>query len=126
MRKDIEVNKFEKLVKEMYAGFPNWHFIGMVEKVVKTKKVRDILVKNHFFIKEQVKKEKKLQDQYMIGPAALPLVSAWNSEKLAKDIKILTIVLVIVGIVTISVTLIPYLAKSPAIIGLFRSLCVQP
>ena len=87
MKQQIEVKKFEKLVKEMYRGFPNWQFRKMVEDVVVTKEMRDQLIDAKFLVKEQHVVDRQKYDVYMLGPNALTLVSAWETEELTRSIK---------------------------------------
>lgn len=87
---EIEVKKFEKLIKEMYRGFPNWQFRKMVEDVVVTDEMRKQLIDVKYLIKEQHVVNGQKSDVYMLGPNALTLVSAWETEELTRSIKKLT------------------------------------
>ena len=100
LKEKVDVEKFKKLIKEMYKGFPNFEYRGMVEKIITTEKVREELEKAKFLIKEEfADREGNLYNMYMLGPSALPLISAWKTEDLTKKIKTLTIwILVITGI----------------------------
>jgi hypothetical protein len=96
---EIEVEKFKKLIKEMYRGFPNWQFRKMVEEVIVTEDMRKSLLDSKFLLKETHVAEGKEYDVYTLGVNALPLVSAWETEELTKSIRKLTwAVLIMTGI----------------------------
>ena len=95
----IEVKKFEELIKEMYRGFPNWQFKQMVEQVVVTEEMRKQLIDAKILSKEQYFVDARKQEVYMLGPNALALVSAWGTEELTGSIRRLTwAVLALTGI----------------------------
>ncbi len=100
----IEVEKFKRLILEMYQGFPNWFYSKMVEDVITISKVRQELVDAKFLIKEQNVIGGKVKRMYMLGPTALPLVSAWESENYAKQTKNLTQWLTILTLILIVFT----------------------
>lgn len=95
----IEVEKFKRLIRDMYRGFPNWQYRKMVEEVVVTEEMRKSLLDSKFLLKEKHVQNGQEYDIYMLGPNALNLVSAWETEDLTKSIKRLTwAVLVMTGI----------------------------
>jgi len=99
MRNEIEVERFKKLIKKMYRGFPNWQFKKMVEDVVITEEMRRQLIDAKFLLKEQYTINGQKQDVYMLGPNALPLVSAWETEELTKSIiKLTWVIIALTGI----------------------------
>ena len=87
---EIEVDKFKELIKDMYKGFPNWRYAPKlpngegVEGIVTIKEVRDKLEKSGILIKSPTVVEGK-EFKWMLGPNALPLVSAWKTEELAEQ-----------------------------------------
>ncbi|MFH1365040.1 MAG: hypothetical protein ABIH28_00455 [archaeon] len=91
----IEVNKFKKLIREMYRGFPNWQFRKMVEEVIVTDEMRNALIDAKFLMKEEHVADGKKYDVYMLGPNALSLVSTWETEDLTKSIRKLTLAVII-------------------------------
>src|SRR3989338_4886322 len=101
-KKKIEVEKFKELILDMYRGFPNYRFYGMVEAVIKTEEDRNRLIKHGFLIKEKTGKG----DQYGLGPNSLPLVSAWKTEQLTKQINYLTWAILFLSIVILVVTIV--------------------
>lgn len=86
----IEVEKFKKLIRDMYRGFPNWQYRKMVEDVIITDEMRKSLLDSKFLLKEKHVQKGQEYDVYMLGPNALNLVSAWETEDLTKSIKKLT------------------------------------
>lgn len=102
LKDEIEVEKFKKLIKDMYRGFPNFVYKGMVEKVIIMDNVRDKLEEANFLIKEKHADGKgNSWDEYMLGPNALMLVSTWKSEELNQNIEWLTKILLAIGALTI-------------------------
>ena len=106
-RDKIEVEKFKKLVKEMFRGYPNYFYFGMVEPVIGKDRIID-LVRNKFLVKTKTVQNGKKVDAYYLGVNALPIVSAWKTEEFAwetkeltRQIKILT--WVIIGLTIISI-----------------------
>ena len=91
MKEKIEVEKFRELILDMYRGFPNWRYLGIVEKVIKTEKDRKQLIKHGFLIKEKTDKG----EQFSLGPNALLLVNSWKTEALTKRIYWLTIIMIL-------------------------------
>lgn len=87
---EIEVKKFKKLIKEMYEGFPNIQFRKKVEDVVVTDEMRKQLIDAKYLVREPYVMNGQESYFYMIGPNALALVSAWETEELTKSIKKLT------------------------------------
>jgi hypothetical protein len=90
IKKDIEVEKFKKLILEMYQGFPGFVYFGMVEEAVKSKKTRAMLVEKGFLIREKIEGK----EVYRLGPTATSLVVAWKTEDLTKWILFLTIIMI--------------------------------
>ena len=72
MKPKIEPDKFKELILDMYRGFPNWRYFGMVEKVVVTEEDRNQLEKRGFLIKEKTSEG----NRYALGSNSLVLVSA--------------------------------------------------
>ncbi len=101
----VEVNKFKKLILDMYRGFPNFQYSGMVEQVVITQNVRDKLADGGFLIKENNASDYGESEIYMLGPNALALVSAWNTEDLTRQIRILTIIAAAVSAISLVIAL---------------------
>jgi len=92
----IEVNKFKKLIKEMYEGFPNYVYYGMVEDVIKNEAILKNLIKHDFLIEgECIDGEGKTRKAYSLGVNALPIVSSWKIETFTIWLIILTAVLAI-------------------------------
>ena len=102
IKEKIEVEKFKELILDMYRGFPNYRFYGMVESVIRTEEDRKRLIKHGFLIKEKTDKG----DQYGLGPNSLPLVSARKTEQLTKQINYLTWAILFLSIVILVVTII--------------------
>ena len=100
-KEKIDADKFRELILDMYRGFPNWRYSGMVEAVVKTEEDRGQLVKYGFLTKEKIYEAKRTRDQYGLGPNALPLVNSWKIEELTTTIIILTIVMILLMLVQI-------------------------
>ena len=107
--KKVEVDKFKNLIMDMYRGYPNWEYHGLVEKVVIMEEARNELIKSGVLIKAipTISNGKEV-DHWMIGPNALSLVSSWKTEELAnktfelnKKITKLTKVMVGVAIATL-------------------------
>lgn len=106
LNQKIEVEKFKRLVRDMYRGFPNFEYKGMVEKVITTEKMREELKKSGFLIEESfVGKDGKSYPMYMLGASALPLVSAWETEDLTRKIKTLTIIALAIAGITLLLNL---------------------
>jgi hypothetical protein len=101
----VEVDKFKKLILDMYRGFPNFQYSGMVEQVVITQNVRDKLIEGDFLLKEKHAREGINYDVYMLGPNALALVSAWNTENLTRQIRILTIIVAAISALSLVIAL---------------------
>jgi hypothetical protein len=109
MKEKIEVDKFKKLIKDMFRGFPNWQYKGMVEQVIVTENMRNELIKSGYLIKEEHRKDNQDFNIYMLGPNALPLVSAWETEELTKKIKGLTIAVITLTIISVGISTIALL-----------------
>lgn len=105
MSKEIEVKKFKKLVTEMFRGYPNYFYFGMVEADINKEKIDD-LVKNGFLVKGEIIGRRKKTDAYSLGINALPIVSAWETEELTRKIKFLTIVIIVLTVITIIISVI--------------------
>jgi len=101
----IEANGFKKLILDMYRGFPNFQYSGMVEQVVVMQNVRDKLVDGGFLIKENNASDYGESEIYMLGPNALALVSAWNTEDLTRQIRILTIIAAAISALSLVIAL---------------------
>ena len=99
----IEVEKFRRLILEMYDGFPNYRYFGMVEDVIKSEKDRKRLIKHGFLIKEKTNKG----EHYSLGPNALSLVSSWKTEELTKNVRKLTWLLVVLTASLLALAIIP-------------------
>ncbi len=93
---EIEVEKFKKLIKDMYKGFPNWVYHERLISII-NKDMIDHLVENKFLIK-WTPKDPAEQRVYSLGVNALPLVSSWQIEVLTSWLIVLTIVLLILTI----------------------------
>ncbi len=96
-----EVDNFKGLILEMYRGFPNWFYVDFVERAISTKMMRERLILAHFLIEGDRIVDGKTQKMYMLGPSALPLVSAWKSEELTNKLLLFTAVLFLVGLAQI-------------------------
>lgn len=101
MQDKIEVNKFRNLILDMYRGFPNWRYIGMVEQVVKSQRDRKSLIKHGFLIRDNVNG----RQVYGLGPNGLMLVNAWKTEKLTRYATFLAWLGVAVAVLSIIVQL---------------------
>lgn len=101
----VEVNRFKKLILDMYRGFPNFQYSGMVEQVVVMQNVRDKLIESGFLLREKHAREGIAYDVYMLGPNALALVSAWNTEDLTRQIRILTIIAAAISVLSLVIAL---------------------
>ncbi len=97
MKEKIEVNKFRKLILDMYRGFPNYRYFGMVEPVIKKEDINQ-LIKHGFLVKEKTDKG----DQYSLGPNALLIVNSWKMEDLTNKIFFLTITMIVLVIIQIA------------------------
>ena len=104
-RSKVEVESFKELIKDMYRGFPNWQYNKMVEDVIKTQKMRDELVNAKFLLRESHIFQGEERELYMLGPNALQLVSAWETEELSKRVKKLTFLAVILASLSAIVSL---------------------
>src|SRR3989344_5604949 len=98
----VEIKKFKRLVKEMYSGFPNYILFEKVEDIIKTENMRHHLMKEGFLTMESHYKESKEIIGYSLGINALPLVSAWETEKLTNKIRWFTVSIIILTIVLIT------------------------
>ncbi len=108
MKEKIEVNKFKKLILDMYRGFPSYrYFNNMVEQVIKTEEDRNRLIKHGFLVKE--KTGKRDQYKYSLGPNALLLVNSWKMEKLTNRILSLTTAMIVLVIIQIALYIINYI-----------------
>jgi len=86
VREEIEVEKFKWLIKDMFRGYPNYRYFKIVENIIKTEESRNDLIEAKILISGKYRDEQgNAQDGYSLGANALPLVSAWNNEELAKD-----------------------------------------
>jgi len=101
----IEIDKFKELILDMYRGFPNWRYFGMVEAVIKSEEDRTRLIKSGFLVREKSTKV----FQYSLGPNSLSLVSAWKTEELTMQIWALTFMLVGIALLTYLFTFKPHL-----------------
>ena len=101
----VEVESFKELIKDMYRGFPNWQYNKMVESVIKTQKMRDELVNAKFLVREPHVFQGQQTELYMLGPNALQLVSAWETEELSKKVRKLTFWAVILASLSAVVSL---------------------
>lgn len=93
MREKLEVSKFKKLIKEMYKGFPNYYYFGMVEQNIPNEEIREEVIDQKILVKLKGKHNDK-QDKYILGMNGLNLVNSWKNEELANRMKNLTWVLV--------------------------------
>jgi len=87
MSEEIEVEKFRALFIDMFRGYPNYRYFGMVEQVIKSQSDIKRLIDGRFLVKEQTSNGV----YYGLGPNSLPLVSVWKTEDLTKQILILTL-----------------------------------
>jgi len=106
---EIEVRKFKKLILDMYRGFPNWRYHGMVEKIIKTEEDRKQLIDQGYLIREP----NLGKYTYGLGANALLLVNAWKMEQgskltaeLTKGIYTFTIFLIAIALLQIVLMLI--------------------
>ncbi len=97
MKEKIEVNKFRKLILDMYRGFPNYRYFNMVEQVIEEED-RNRLIKHGFLVKEKIGE----RDLYSLGPNALLLVNSWKMEDLTNKIVLLTIIMIVLVIIQIA------------------------
>lgn len=82
-KEEDESENIKKLFLDMFRGFPNWRYRGMVEKVIVAEKDRELLIKHGYLDKE------KIDDNwhYFLGPNALPLISAWKTEQVNEEMR---------------------------------------
>jgi hypothetical protein len=99
MEEEIAVDEFKDLILEMYKGFPKYIFYGKVEKIIVTDEMREKLVNEGFLIRDSYLENGERHVGYMLGPAALPLVSSWKNEELANKIKLLTFAILVFTVV---------------------------
>ena len=91
IRSQIEVIKFKRLILEMFLGYPNYVYFKMVDEVVSNQKSLQDLVDSKILIKgEHRDSEGNTNKGYSLGINALSLISAWESERYAKETTILT------------------------------------
>lgn len=116
MNEQVEVEKFKKLILDMYRGFPRWLYSKQVEDIIPTENMRKTLEKHGFLVIEPHGDEKGTNYQYMLGPNALVLVSTWETEELAKSnveltksMKKWTIALVVITIILAIATVVQIL-----------------
>ena len=95
-----DVEKFKKLIKDMHRGFPVWEYFDIHKKIPKP--IFDELLEQKFFIELEPSISSEVERRHFIlGVKALPLVSTWESNSLNKTIKRLTIILIILGFLTL-------------------------
>ena len=89
---DFDINKFKKLIFRLYLNFPNLQIKeGEIKKVIVTEKMRELLVKNGYLIKEPtINEDGEQMYYYSLGPNSLSLVSSWKTEELTEKMKNLT------------------------------------
>ncbi|MCX6822249.1 MAG: hypothetical protein NTW30_05745 [Candidatus Aenigmarchaeota archaeon] len=107
MAEEIEVEKFNDLVLDMYRGFPNYIYSG-VENIIISESVRRKLVEKDFLMEDSSIENGERRIGYMLGPNMLPLISSWKNESLAEKIKNLTIIIVCLTVVLICVAILSF------------------
>ncbi len=99
---EIEVEKFKKLILDMYRGFPNWKYFGMVEQTIKDKKDIDQLVKSGILVRIKSKQSNpQIRTLFGLGPNGLLLVNSWKMEDLTKKLLWLTAVMIVLVLLQI-------------------------
>lgn len=78
-----ESEKIKNLFLDMFRGFPNWKYKGMVEEIIVTEKDRELLMKHGYLDREKIDNNW----HYFLGPNALPLISAWKTEQVNKEMR---------------------------------------
>src|SRR3989338_7723464 len=70
----------------LWIGISIYRYFKIVENIIKTEESRNDLIEAKILISGKYRDEQgNAQDGYSLGANALPLVSAWNNEELAKD-----------------------------------------
>lgn len=90
VKEEIDAEKFKTLILEMYDGFPNLIVVGKVEQVVRSDNIMRKLLDSGYLVRDTTLENGVKSVGYFLGPAALPLVSAWKTEELSRSIKRLT------------------------------------
>jgi hypothetical protein len=98
---EIEVNKFKKLILEMFDGFPNLIVVGKVEQVVKNDDMIVKLLDAGYLVRDTTIENGVKQVGYFLGPGALPLVSSWKSEELTDKVKKMTYTLLLLTFILV-------------------------
>ena len=100
-----KVENFKNLILDMYKGFPNYIYSD-IENIIISESIRKTLIENGYLIEESDRDEKgKHHTGYMLGPSMLPLISSWKNEELAKQIKNLTVALVVLTVFLVILTI---------------------
>jgi len=94
----IESDKIKNLFLDMFRGYPNYRYRkDLIENVIITDNDRKELISSKFLLKEPVNDTYT----YRLGPNALPLISAWKTEKTNLSIIRLTWILIGLGLLAI-------------------------
>lgn len=99
----VNNRQFRRLIFSLYRMFPNGQISkDLLKKTIKNEKMIEGLIDAQILLTDYPNTDK---EWYMLGPNALPLVSAWESEKLAIRIKFLTLGIMLLTIVMITIAL---------------------
>lgn len=95
--------KIKDLFLDMFRGFPNYRYRrDIIENIIVTEVDRKDLIEKGYLLKEDVNDTYT----YRLGASALPLISAWKSEKINQSIFNLTWLAVIIAVVAIITTIV--------------------
>lgn len=83
-KENLEIERFKKGIREMHRGYPNYLFTKqfIFEKISSSRHIVRKLM-DHGIIDNN-------EQNFMLGPTGISLVSSWNAEDSAKQTKILT------------------------------------
>lgn len=106
-RKETDVKNVKQLFLMMYEEFPDTIFRNQVEKVFHNTDVIVRLVEDHYLCQDiSFESERERTVGYYLGPAALPLVSAWKNEEFSRNIMWLTVGVIIIATASIVLSVI--------------------
>lgn len=103
MRRKLTINKFKKVTRKLYRGYPLYEFYGLYEEELGKEKFNKILP---YLIEDKILRITRQhpntnQPKYMLSYQGLNLVEQWNVSKLTIWIIILTVGLFVLGIIQI-------------------------
>jgi hypothetical protein len=109
MKQKTESRKFKELILDMYRGFPRWYYVGMIEPFIPLATDRENFVRLGFLIQKEVDGK----TVYGLGPNALSIVSAWETEHLTRQMHWLTWVMVVLAVLQAIFILAQWITQIP-------------